>query len=231
MRLVALVVAACSGGAMPETPSPHPHAGDRHGLHGMVLFGRSHHYLEHIPMFRRPHDKQLVLRVSLRDVQGKPIEHDFSATAHSLKPTTELSLDDLAHRKLATFTGDIHRGNFEADAPVVMRGVRITVDDVLVARDLPGSEPIAAGEQEYLLVGEPGDAYLTNYIRESRGFQQILRVDALAGITPSRSRVQRLVVRSPDRLAAGSVESQHGTVTIAAELWCLEAPEFVAACR
>src|SRR5690349_17757165 len=41
----------------------HHHDGDRTGLHGMTLFGHKHHFLEHIPMFRRPHNEQVVMRV------------------------------------------------------------------------------------------------------------------------------------------------------------------------
>jgi len=273
LALALVIVTGCTDGAQRRDPSTpggggkvddpvstagsmremhgHHHDGDRHGLHGMVLFGRNHHYLEHIPMFQRPHNEQLVMRVTLRDAQGATIDTDFSDQGYSVKPTSQFSLDDVTLRRKATFTGDVHRGNFEDNGPMLKRGVRITVDAILVARNLPGpgdptlaSEPIAAGDQEYFLVGEPDDAYLTNYIRDSRGFQQILRVDAIEGVTPSLSRVQRITAKSANRLApaatdalltipkagATAAESTRVTVTIGAELWCLNAPDFVDRC-
>jgi hypothetical protein len=238
--LAVVLIAACSGGARDRTPeapaaASHHHAGDRTDLHGMVLFGNTHHFLEHIPMFSRPHDEQLVMRVTLRDAGGAAIATGFSDTAYSVKPSGTFSLDDLASKRLAGFTGDIYRGNYEDGGTLLLAGAKFTVEDVLIARPLPGSEPIADGEQEYLLVGEPGDAYLTNYIREPRGFQQILRVGTIEGITPSPSRVQRITTKSPSRLAATAAAAFTGpaakvSLTVAAELWCLRAPEFVKRC-
>lgn len=266
MRAFAVVVflVACTEGSKPDATSPgggggkaddpatsgaahhmhgHHHDGDRHGLHGMVLFGRTHHYLEHIPMFQRPHNEQLVMRVTLKSADGEVLTDDFSDQAYSIRPTTQFSLDDVTLKKRATFSADVHRGNFEAGGVVIHRDVRISVEDVLVARNLPGTDAIAADEQEYFLFGEPDDAYLTNYIRGTRGFQQILRVDAAEGVTPSLSRVHRITTKSPRRLAAsptdalalipkaGTTDGTRITLSIGAELWCLQAPEFFSPCE
>jgi hypothetical protein len=236
-NLVIASLVACSSNTTPyhaTTPPPianevtaHPHAGDRRGLHGMVLFGRTHHYLEHIPMFGKPHDQQLIMRVTLRDTRGAVIETAFSDTGYSVKPSEEFSLDDLELRTLTTFKGDVYLGNFERDGTVVLQNVQITVDELLVARDLPGSEPIGRGEQEYFVVGEPDDAYLTNVIRSDRGFQQILTAD-VRGDVPA---IQRVVVKSPKRLGIGSVKTtKRVAVSVATELWCLAAPQFVDPC-
>ncbi len=230
-----------TGGTMHEM-SGHHHDGDRMGVHGMVLFGRTHHYLEHIPMFTRPHNEQLVMRVTVRTSAGKLVETDFSDAGFSVEPTSPFSLDDVTLQKKLTFTGDVHRGNFEEGGPVVLRGAKITIEDVLIARNLPGTEPIASTDQEYFLIGEPDDAYLTNYIRADRGFQQILRVDTIEGVTPSLARVQRLTMKAAQRLAptaagtfaaipkAGVADGTRVALTIGAELWCLNAPDFVEHC-
>ena len=261
--LALMISAGCTEGAKHESAAPgaggkaddrmatsgvmremsgHHHDGDRQGLHGMVLFGRTHYYLEHIPMFTRPHNEQLVMRVTVHTAQGVLVETDFSDAGYSIKPTTQLSLDDITLGKRVRFTADVHRGNFEEGGPILLSGAKITVDDVLVARNLPGVEPVADDEQEYFLIGEPDDAYLTNYIRAARGFQQILRVATIDGVTPSLTRVQRLTAKSPNRLApaaadvmaatpkAGASASTRVTVTIGAELWCLTAPDFVTRC-
>ena len=227
------------GGRCHEMTGAH-HDGDRTGLHGMVLFGRTNYFLEHIPMLQRPHNEQLVMRVSLRDAQNNVIDRDFGAAGHTVKPTTQFSLDDLSLGKRITFTGDIHTGSFETGGPLLLRGVKISVEEVLVARNLPGTEPIASDEQEYFLVGDAEDAYVTNVIRDSRGVQHILRVDAVVGFTPSPSRVHRIKAKSLQRLTHSTqinallpkagTEGTRIMVDVANELWCVRAPDFFATC-
>jgi hypothetical protein len=238
MRIAWILFAVACAKAPPRDREGHDHAaGDRVGVHGMVLFGRSHHYLEHIPMFRPPHDRQLVLRVTLRDAAGAVIAGDFGGATHTVKPSATFSLDDLAAAKLPRFTGDVYRGNFEDGGTQLQAGVTFGVDQVLIARPLPGDEPIADGAQDYLVIGEPGDAYLSNVIRSARGFQQILRLDAIDGLAPSPSRVQRVTVSSATRLAPASTDvvtspgPARVSLRVGPELWCLIAPEFVERCR
>ena len=217
------------------------HDGDRSGLHGMVLFGRTNFFLEHIPMFSRPHNEQLVMRVTLKTAAGADVTNDFSDQGYSVRPTTQFSLDDLTLGKRVAFVGNVHRGNFEENGPLLLSNVKVSVDEVLVARNLPGGEPIAADEQEYFIVGDAEDAYATNFIRDARGFQQILRVDAIEGATPSPSRVLKVRAKATRRLAASATPVQaavakagaEGTrvsITIGEELWCLKAPDFIARC-
>ena len=231
---------AATSGRCHEMSGAH-HDGDRSGLLGLVLFGRTNYFLEHIPMFSRPHNEQLVMRVTLKTAQGADVTNDFSDQGYSVRPTTQFSLDDLTLGKRVAFAGSIHRGNFEEGGPVLLSNVKITVDEVLVARNLPGGEPIAADEQEYFVVGDAEDAYATNFIRDARGFQQILRVDAIDGATPSPSRVLKVRAKSPRRLAASATpaagavaragaEGTRVSLTIGEELWCLKAPDFVARC-
>ena len=209
--IVAVLVAGCGKGE-------HEHAGGRMGIHGMVLFGKTHHYLEHIPMFSPPHDAQIVMRVTLRDELGGEIHDDFSQNTFTVEPTQKFSLDDLIAKQLTKFPANVHRGNFEEDGPTVRANVEVTIDEVLVTRPLPGNETIAAGDQEYFVVGDPGEVYLSNVIRKDRGFQQIVRAESLAGVTPAPARIQRATVKSADRLRTGK------------ELWCVVAPDFTKRC-
>ena len=128
----------------------------------------------------------------------------------------------------------MHRGNFEDGGPVVLSNVKIAVDEVLVARNLPGNESIASDEQEYFVVGDADDAYATNFIRNER--------DAVDGATPSPSRVLKVKAKSLERLApsatpaqgvvgkAGLPDGTRVSLTVGEELWCLKAPDFVARC-
>lgn len=232
------MLAACGGATPRPAPAPAPtpagfHAGDRDGHHGMALFGRTHYYLDHIPMFHAPHDVQLVLRVSLRTADGRAITDDFSDQGYSISPTTRFSLDDVALGKRRTFTADIHRGNYEADGPRLYAAAEVTVDAVVIARPLPGPTiPVPT----YLVLGDPGEAYLINLIGPARGFQQVLRLATIEGLAPLLDRAQPVHVSATTRLSPGAVTLTRVLkpavhAQLAAELWCLEAPEFVTPCR
>ena len=241
----------------PAAEMDHHRPGDRVAIHGMALFGRQQHFVAHIPMFTRPHDEQLIMQVTLTRNAGDPVAFDFSNTGFSLKPTSELSLDDIVLQgkqqseltsptdKPASFTANIHRGNFEHGAPVVegLADVRVTVDRILVARRLPGSDDIAPDVQEYFLVGGGDDLYAINYIRASRGVQQILKVSAIDNLPPATSAsedpVPRILVQAPTRLNPGRFVAQlmnasaeaRVALTVDAELWCLMAPDFFKPCQ
>src|SRR5690606_31138916 len=136
--------------------------GDRVGGHGMALFGHRNYYLAHIPIFSRPHNEQLVMKVQLIGEDGQAIDHNFGAEGFSLSPDTHISLDDMANGDVVTYTGNIHQGNFEHGGPVVFENVSVTIEKVLVARNLPGNNVIDDGVQHYFLLGDEKEAFLLN---------------------------------------------------------------------
>lgn len=194
-------------------------AGDRVGEHGMAVFGRrGGYFLEHIPMYKPPHDEQIVMRVSLRSATGAPLDVDLSDQGYSVRPRAPFSLDDLVLGARATFAGDLHRGNFEASGPVLLSGVTVAVDAVLVARRLPSADPQAPA---YYVVGDgTGTAYATNAIRDARGIQQILRLDRFPRPLPADCALPLTEAEARELVeSAGAVP-----------LWCLRPPEYVEPC-
>ncbi len=103
------------------------HAGDRVGIHGMALFGKTVHYLAHIPTMSRPHNEQLV-KVRLVSAGGDALADDFSTQGHSIRPTQSLSLDDLVVGAVDSFKADVFAGNFEHQAPRSHTGVTVEVE-------------------------------------------------------------------------------------------------------
>ena len=98
--LLALVAVACSPSTPAPTLAPPPSPADaaspakvgRHAVHGMIVFGGAGAtYLTHIPMFRPPHDAQLVLEVARTDTAKST---DFGAELHTFEPKP-VSLDDI----------------------------------------------------------------------------------------------------------------------------------------
>ena len=186
----------------------------------MVVLGRSVHYFEHIPMFRPPHDEQLVLRVDLRDASGAPIDADLGSATFTFEPSMASSLDDLA-RVGATLKGDIHRGSFERGGEVAIAGVTATVSAVVLARQLPGATEHAA-----YVFGAGNDVFVTGAIGPDRAVQQILHV---AGTVDdgARDTALRIPVAS-GRLAPGATLA--AGLTTDAELWCVVGPDFSDPC-
>jgi hypothetical protein len=186
----------------------------------MVVFGRGGSYfLEHLPMYTPPHNEQIVMRVSLRIAAGKALEADFSDQAYSLKPATTFSLDDLLLRKLVSFGGDVHRGNFEASGPVIFPGVSVAVEEIVVSRRVPASDQ---GSPAYYVVRDAtGTAYATNAIRDESGNLKIIRLGAFARPVPTGCAIGLTEGEAREAVDAPGSEM----------LWCLRPPEYVEPCE
>lgn len=218
----------------------HHHAGDRIGRHGMALFGKSVHYLAHIPMTQRPHNEQLIMRVTLLNADGEPIEADFSAVVHSVKPLSDqLSLDDLVVGEAESFEVDVFRGNFEHQAPRLLSGVTVRVDEVLVARNLV-DEPLGVQPLFYLFGDD--ETWLLNVITPARSRQEIHRAHLKEPAPSLSERFAFQVVMAPSGQSVtlmraglpGPDESLSPSTEISLErtqrMWCLEGPGFFKAC-
>lgn len=218
----------------------HHHAGDRVGTHGMALFGKTVHYLAHIPMMKRPHNEQLIMRVSLSAENGEELAGDFSQEGHSLRPTGSFSLDDLVVGAIGSFEADVFRGNFEHGAPRIHRNVTVVVDEVIVARNLEESAG-SEGELFYLLGRE--ESWLLNVITPARNRQEILPTKV---VTPapglSDDFALKVSVEESDDGAravlrkAGQPSPEEGPelteiqLEPAPSIWCLDGPDFFQRC-
>jgi len=202
-------------------------AGARVGFHGMALFGQDNHFLAHIPLYSAPHNLQLVAHIELRDAMDNLITDDFGSGDYSLAPNGSFSLDDVGLGNSVEYSADIHNGNFEHGAPVLYPNVTVTVVTPLVGKDLPDDSPIAAGTQEHYLVGETDDAYLVNFIRNDRSYQQILNVESVDGLAFGPDVAPRVVTTNAGPLGPGdgplmtTVGDSDVTLTVDDEIWCL----------
>jgi hypothetical protein len=91
VRMLVLMLGPAAMAQTPEVPQAQvPAPQHRMGVHGMVLFGSGPRlYASHIPMFHRPHDRQVVIAVSAtggellargRGQGGVPRAHDLPRT-------------------------------------------------------------------------------------------------------------------------------------------------------
>jgi hypothetical protein len=201
----------------------------------MVLFGAGRAlYASHIPMFRRPHDVQLLLAVTLEHPE-LAAERDFSDGTYTLEPE-RFDLDALLAGTLKQFQATVYQGNFEGGGTPVYRGATVRVEAVAHARQLSAEEP-AHAEPRYHVLGEGRSAYLVHALSRAPDFDQVVKV-SLESPVPGKgaaSAVLRLPERRNDagaRLSAGeqlTAVREDGTpvrLTVERELSFLPGPDF-----
>jgi hypothetical protein len=207
------------------------------GVHGMLVFGEKHVFMSHIPMFRAPHDAQLVLEVELPD---RPAT--LSDRLYTFEPE-RFSLDALVAGTMRELTGTLYAGSFEDGGTPLRTGVRARVLRTLVARLPLGADgPPAA--PTYWLVGERDDAYLVHVVGTAPSFDQVVRVRVNAGEVPAATATEKdrritLAARTDDAAGrarpgpslravgpAGALEMEPR-----AELSCLVGPDFDKRCE
>lgn len=218
-------------------------AGDRVGVHGMLVFGEAQHYLSHIPTFGRPHNEQLLMKVEIAKKDGQPLRQGFVDGGYSLRPSTHFPLDDLVTGHLTSFVGDIHQGNFEQGGAVLHKDVTVTVSKVLVARNLPSGVVTDSGVDKGFVVGTTKEAFLVHYITADRPYQQILALEEPGSKTPDLdgSQAPLIAIQAVGPFSGGksvtgqlhsikTAEKTLVTLDLKLSLICLKGPGFFQNC-
>lgn len=168
------------------------------GTHGMALFGdRDGLYASHLPLFRAPHDHQVVLRVRMADPElerALRAQLDGKTALWTIAPERfELSrLGPASSRPLRSFGADIFSGHFERDGKRVYGKVRLVVEQVILYRPL---DPAARSRREarYLPVGR----FLVKEIDSRPDYDHIV---ALATKAPAPLTVRKDAMENPEAL-------------------------------
>jgi hypothetical protein len=248
---VSLAAVGCStaaGGLGTAEPAHSGTPGSHVGVHGMVLFGHDKIYVSHIPTFGAPHNFQGVLEVAIES--GVPsTSQSFSDELYTIRPSS-MSLYDLLHGTLKSFTGTIFKGNFEAGGRPVFRNVKFAVKRLLLERPLSPSTP-ASADLRYLAVGTAADPYLVHLLDAPSTFDQIVGVGPIAGLDDAALESGVTLVVDGDNTVAGRLQSTASAHLVAQrttdagdggaaselelkfrqEYSCLTGPEFFEACE
>jgi hypothetical protein len=152
-----------------------------HGVHGMVLFGdRDGLYASHLPLFRAPHDNQIVIKVRFEDPQLEKTMRarlDGKTALWTIEPE-HFALHRLAPdapKPLRTFRANIVEGHFERDGLTREREAKLVVEGVVLYRTLspqPAVQPLA----RYMPVGR----FLVKLIDSRPDFDHIVLLDRAA---------------------------------------------------
>ncbi len=237
--LARVLVIMMGPAAMAQTPevsqAQKPAPQHRMGVHGMVLFGAGPRlYASHIPMFQRPHDRQLVIAVSLSHPE-LAAGRDFSDDMYTLEPE-RFDLDALTEGRLKQFKATLYRGNFEGGGTVLHRAVAVRVEAVEQVRPLDA----AAAEQSeasYWLLGEGKEVYLVHTISRAPDFDHVVKVSLEKpvarkgkGLTtlrfPGRKNAADGRFRAGEQLTATGEDGKPMRLTVQRELSFLVGPDF-----
>ncbi len=184
--------------------------GSHVGVHGMVLFGTEKIYASHIPTFGAPHNFQGVVEIGI-DSGVPTASQSFSDDLYTIRPSS-MSLYDLLHGTLTSFTGTIYRGNFESGGRPLFRNVRFAVRRVVLERALSPSTPPAA-EPQYLAIGTSTDAYLVHLLDAPTTFDYVVGIESGSGLT--NAQLESGVVMAVDGDNTVTSRLRRGDVAIA----------------
>ncbi|REL27651.1 hypothetical protein DXX93_14530 [Thalassotalea euphylliae] len=146
------------------------------GIHGMVLMNKnSTIFASHMPLFQKPHDYQIVYKLSVKDVNlAQLVKHNELVT---IKPE-KFNLQRMIRGEKLVLKADVYTGHFERDGDLVYEGMMIELDEQLFVRPL--TELSAASNiQEYSAVpynSKSGRLYI-HHIQQAPSYDHILHVD------------------------------------------------------
>ncbi|WP_179119151.1 hypothetical protein [Massilia sp. KIM] len=167
-----------------------------YGSHGMALFGdRDGLYASHLPMFRAPHDHQMVLQVRLSDPKlDRTLRERMQGTTAlwTIDPERfELSrLGPGAPNPVRAFQAKVFSGHFERDGKEEIAQAGFVVEKVLLFERLDPSVR-ARAQAHYLPVGK----YLVKRLDSRPDYDHILK---LAGPAPAPLTVAKDGMANPE---------------------------------
>jgi hypothetical protein len=153
--------------------------------HGMLLFGDKKVYLSHLPLFSMAvHRYQVLLEVTLTKAGGDPqaaylkdrLAHP-AISIYTFDPAPFVLPElDPKDQKRKSFIGRTVRGHFERKGNVqIEEGVTATVNRVIHFQAF-AKDPAPLSQLQYLLFGEPDDAFVSHVITKPPDFDHVLAV-------------------------------------------------------
>ncbi|KLT69687.1 hypothetical protein [Flavobacterium sp. ABG] len=156
----------------------HDHgAQDEPSTHGMAIFGRNKIYAYHLPMFRSPHDYQIVLELVfderirqqfIRDQQ----EHPEHAT-YTIEPEKFILPEMIANPR--PFRASIYRGHFERGGIKIAESVAVRIQEVIYFKKL-SPNTIKPKTTDFILFGNNREQFAVHSIAKAPDFDQILQI-------------------------------------------------------
>jgi hypothetical protein len=151
-------------------------ASDPAAVHGMLLFGQKEIFLSHLPMFHKPHDYQVILKVDLSaSVQKSYLEDRKKNPGEKIYTFVPKSfvLPTLKDKPFA-LEGSIYRGHFERGGTEILKNVKTSVPKVLEFKKLDAAGSL--GTPVYFVVGSPTEYFMIHSIVGRPNFDHVASV-------------------------------------------------------
>jgi hypothetical protein len=167
----------------------HTHgSGEMASVHGMLIFGGGPIYLSHLPMFRAPHDLQLIIEVEFVGAENPQEiyvkDHARSGEKVYTWVPKRFVLSDLLDSSAGppTMQGKIFRGHFEREGTAITGDVRCVVRRVIHSHRLSAAGP-RDSQLQYSVFGSPPKTFAAHRISGAPDFDQVISVELSAPAT------------------------------------------------
>ena len=119
------------------------------GIHGMVLLHHSSTIMaSHLPMYKSPHNIQLVYKLEVKDLALVQLVRDAGLV--TMKPKA-FNIQRLLRGEELTVKADVYMGHFERGGMLTYENIDITFEKLIYSRILDDLKPSSA-KQEYTAV-------------------------------------------------------------------------------
>jgi hypothetical protein len=162
------------------TYAQHDHAAmptDKASTHGMLIFGTNKIYASHLPMFRTPHNYQIIFELVLdAKAQQKFItdqKQNPQYTTYTIEPQKFVLPDMIA--KKGAFKANLYRGHFERGGIKIADSITIKIVEVVYFKKFDANADKQT-EANFIVIGNSKEQFAIHQISNKPDFEQILQV-------------------------------------------------------
>jgi hypothetical protein len=155
----------------------HDHDADKPAVHGMLIFGKEKIYASHLPLFRSPHNYQIILELELDKTSKQKFVADqkqnLDVATYSLEPEKFVLPEMLVNPK--PFKINVYRGHFERGGTQILKGITVTVKQVIFNEKF-APEKVRLTVNNFILFGSVNEKFIAHQITAKPDFEQIIQV-------------------------------------------------------
>jgi len=155
----------------------HNHSSDKPSVHGMTIMGTDKIYASHLPMFRSPHDYQIILELQLPPAAQKTYLETLKANPTEVLYTIEPEVFVLPTMVQATkkFKANFYKGHFERGGIKFLENVEVTISQVIYFKQF-NPKATKPAQLQYILFGNEKEQFLAHQITSRPDFDENLIV-------------------------------------------------------
>jgi hypothetical protein len=150
---------------------------DKPSTHGMLIFGTNKIYASHLPMFRTPHNYQIILGLVLDAKALQKFITDQKQnpqyTTYTIEPE-KFVLPDMVAKK-GTFKANLYRGHFERGGIKIADSITIKIVEVVYFKKFDANAAKQT-EANFIVFGNSKEQFAIHQISNKPDFEQILQV-------------------------------------------------------